>query len=228
MNIVSNITISSTDLDTLGTAQIPAHFCFDRISVDFRGFNTAYNIPDNTSFIIESTTLTIPLGYYSINQMVNLLDTLFKSVNPDANVYKDTNLQKVVYSGPSLTVNFTQSSPYLLSLIGFNAAIYSGTSIQAPNVAVLYPGGGIWLYVSGFIYNTKPNCASYSVPVANCLIPWADFGGSLMNYDHSMPRVFCIRDDYDINSISVTILDAYKRPVNFNGAPWNLIISAMK
>lgn len=228
MNLKTKIVVSSQDLIG-GRISIPVNTNSSRIFVDFLGFNTIYNIPSNTSLLYNGSEISIATGYYSINNIVSMLSTMISAINPDSNVYKDTNLGKIVFTGntSSGTIDTRGSSDYLCSLIGLPKALYTGSTVESVNIPVLYPGTGFWVNVSDISYKIPPIAQSISVPFGISFVPWDAYGGLLRNYDYGIPKSYPVVTNQDINNISISIRDCFNNEVFFNGSIWTIIIGLL-
>lgn len=229
MDLFGKIYLSNTDFAN-GSYEVGANMAAHAASLDICLFNTIYNIPTDTafSFGVTGTLTSIPIaaGSYTLSTILATMKTSMQIIIADADIFRDPATGKMNISSPTTpatTISFVSSSVYLLSLLGVDAAVYTGILTVAPRLMQLYPGVGIFARVDGIPWRTNP--AITRSGNGQILLLWAEPGGIMRNDDYQFPRLYPLYDNQAVKNIRVTFYDVLGNIVDVNGGNFTVCIN---
>jgi hypothetical protein len=200
------------DSATLLSASIPLSYYL------FTEANNQFDVIESKS----QTTITIPLGNYSITQLVVLLRTAFAECAFTYTINFSVNTGKITFSvsgnDEQPILDFTDNSPY--SILGFTKAAYEFVSntLTSPNVVNVQPTSTIELMTDmverSVLSVIIPNASNFSVINYNEQNP--------AFASHSLARTnFQSAHFYLINGNT-------GEPLNLNGLDFNFVFAIYK
>lgn len=227
------VRICSEDVLPDGTVFIPSGFSSgSQVYVTAYITQTNYNFPQAQTFAFDigagTETVTIPAGYYTQAQLVNVLSTMLAALHVGftAQVVQYTHLIQLSYTAP-WTILATLSSQRLMDVIGFSqTATYTGLSTYTSQTVGTgsYKGPVMILKIEGLNRNYCGDYATRNDGMVTVPIPYADFGSTNI-YDPSVPIYFDLQHGQFITRLNVKFLDDYGETINFNGGIWNIVLN---
>jgi len=205
--------------------------CFVQLNT-FRFVNSIYNVNStNNKFYysvkhntnIQSITLTIPVGNYSIISILQYLNTATAVHHMDF-TYLDTLFKVNIAVSSSREIHLMDGANNCYRLLGF---VNYNTTTYATNLisdSIINLGGTQVLYISLENVNLSSNTSKQNANIniiesitVDALI------GSSQSFSNTNNSKFKVNENF-INSINVRIFDEYGYLVDFNNVDWFLSI----
>lgn len=231
----SIIRICSEDIQADGTVYLPTGYSSgDKCYITAYVTQTNYNIPSAATFAFDigagTETVSIPAGYYTQAQLVNVLSTALSALHTGmtAQVQLYTHKILISYTAP-FSILAALSDIRLLDVIGFSqSATYTGLSTYTSQTVGTgsYKGPVMILKIEGMNRKYFGDYATRSCGMLTLPIPYVDYGNTNI-YDPSVPVVFELQSDQFITRLNIQFLDDYGQSIDFNGGIWNLVINFM-
>lgn len=229
MEIFGKIYLSNTDL-AQGSYQVGNNVTAHAVSVDISLFNTVYNIPVSTTFSFGTTgtltTIPIVAGQYTLSTLLATMKASMQIIIADSDIFRNSITGKVNISSPTTPtteISFVNSSDYLISMLGVNAAVYNGILVLGPRLMQLYPGVGIFARIDGIPWKNDPAITRNSN--GQMLLLWANPGEVMRNDDNQFPRVHKVFSNQAIRNLTVTFYDVLGNIVDLNGGNFTVAIN---
>jgi len=183
-----------------------------------------YNITSPAAFVVDATTVYLPVGFYTQQQACSTLQSALGAnytVSPDAYSKKVTitNVLSAVF-----TITGSACDTRLMDLLGFSKIAYSGASIYVSQSVGSggYKGCGMNMRIdmldrTGYGDIATRNQGTFMFIPANSF-------GTTSTYADYVPIKWLINEQKVVSALGIKFMDFYGAEIDFNGGSWVLQI----
>lgn len=193
--------------------------------------NAIYVVDEcSNSFLVNATTVTIPIGNYTDGSLIIALNAAFSSASTGTDAFIDSATSHVVIQAtPSMpfTLDFSSSTLQLGLgwIMGYREAVYQGLTFYMAEAipTLLWDYGYIGVNdYTGSTANENIGLLAESYLEANILSKINLNNLRLQNYSNNPTRNYF--GPVDIQKLGIQLLDEYGRVVNLRESDWSFTL----
>ena len=190
----------------------------------FYNINTGNNIfyYSLSSNINATLTIQIPIGQYTIS---NLISTLNTSLNSNIVLTYSNTTFKITFTSSAYTFIIRSGSNNCLNVLGFSSATSQSNNTKSTKLINLSGVQVIYLSLSNIKLSSNASKSSTTNNILESINVDSMIGNTQSFYNMTNTR-YKISDNY-LNFIDVKLYDEYNRLLDFNNVDWYLNISVI-